>query len=78
MLIVDDVVAAPVKGLFWIFREIANAVDQAQLDEAESIRSRLSELYMQLETGKITEETFDALEEELLDRLDELEAEDAG
>ncbi len=73
MLLVDDVVLGPFKGLLWIAREIHAAVERASEEEADAIRQRLSELYMELETGRITEEDFDALEEELLDRLDAIE-----
>jgi len=72
MLILDDILFFPVKSIFWIFRELHNAVQQDLADEAESITSRLSDLYMMLETGKITETEFDAGEKELLDRLDQI------
>ncbi|HCF56770.1 MAG TPA: gas vesicle protein GvpG [Myxococcales bacterium] len=72
MLIIDDLIAAPFKGVWWVFKKI----HQATMDELESrqrqTRSELSELYMQLETGRITEAEFDAREKELLDRLDEI------
>ncbi|MGI5865898.1 MAG: gas vesicle protein GvpG, partial [Myxococcales bacterium] len=72
MLIIDDLIAAPFKGIFWVFKKI----HQAAMDELENrqrqTRSELSELYMLLETGKITEAEFDAREKELLDRLDEI------
>lgn len=37
--------------------------------ESEAITASLSELYVKLETGQITEEQFDAQEKALLDRL---------
>src|SRR4030042_1227771 len=70
MLIVDDILAAPFKGLFWIFNEIRNAALEEQVGEADRITAQLSELYMMLETGRMTEAEFDAAEKELLDRLD--------
>ena len=75
MLIVDDLLMAPVKGLFWVFREIANAVDEDLAAEPAAITARLGELYMMLETGQMTEAEFDAAEATLLDRLDELREE---
>jgi hypothetical protein len=73
VIIVDDILLFPVRSLFWIFREIHNAAQQALETEAEDITTQLSELYMMLETGKITESEFDAKEKELLDRLDKIQ-----
>jgi len=73
MLIIDDILFSPVRGILWIFREMCNAVREEIESEAESITAELSELYMMLETGKITESEFDAREKELLDRLDEVQ-----
>jgi hypothetical protein len=73
MIVVDDILLSPIRGLFWIFREIHNAVQQEFENESEAITAELTNLYMMLETGKITEEEFDTREKELLDRLDELE-----
>ncbi|MFH1080764.1 MAG: gas vesicle protein GvpG [Pseudomonadota bacterium] len=70
MFVVDDILLAPVRGLFWIFKEIRDAAEEEQANEAEAIPAKLSELYMMLETGQMTEAEFDAEEKELLDRLD--------
>lgn len=70
MFLIDDILLAPARGLFWIFKEIHNAVEAEQANEAEAITTRLSELYMMLETGQMTEAEFDAAEKTLLDRLD--------
>jgi len=73
MLLIDNVLASPFRGLFWIFRELHKAVQEEAINEAESITQQLSELYMMLETGKISEAEFDEREEILLDQLDALE-----
>ena len=70
MLIIDDLLFFPVRGILWTFREIHNAAQEEQANEAEAITAELSELYMMLETGKITETEFDTREKTLLDRLD--------
>jgi hypothetical protein len=70
MFLLDDILLFPIKSIFWIFREIHNAAQQELATEAESITAELSELYMMLETGRITEDEFDTREKELLDRLD--------
>lgn len=73
MLIIDDILLFPVRSILWIFREIHNAAQQEIATEAEAITAELGELYMMLETGKITEAEFDTREKELLDRLDEIQ-----
>jgi hypothetical protein len=70
MFLVDDILLAPARGLLWIFKEIHHAVEEEQANEAEAITTKLSELYMMLETGQMTEAEFDATEKTLLDRLD--------
>ncbi len=70
MLIIDDLLLFPVRSILWVFQEIHNAAQEEQANEAEAITAELSELYMMLETGKITETEFDTREKTLLDRLD--------
>lgn len=73
MLLIDDILLFPSRGLLFVLREINSAVQQEVAGETEAIRTELRELYMTLETGRITEEQFDAREKELLDRLDAIE-----
>jgi hypothetical protein len=73
VLLLDDILLFPITGILWTFREIHKAAVQEMDSEAENITVQLSELYMMLETGKITEEEFDAREKELLDRLDQIQ-----
>lgn len=70
MFIVDDLLLAPAHGLLWIFQKIHHAAQEELVSDAESTTADLSTLYMQLETGKITEAEFDAEEKILLERLD--------
>ena len=74
MLIIDDLLLFPVRSILWVFKEIHNAAQEEQANEAEAITAELSELYMMLETGKITETEFDTREKILLDRLDVVQA----
>jgi hypothetical protein len=76
VIIIDDLLAAPFRGLLWIFQEVAEAAEKEQEAEGDRIRDRLRDLYMLLETGQISEDEFDAEEAGLLDRLDEIEAEE--
>jgi hypothetical protein len=78
MLIVDDILLFPIRSILWIFREIHNAAQEEMAGEAEAITAELSEIYMMLETGKITEGEFGAREKELLDRLDRIQEGEAG
>ncbi|MFA5179680.1 MAG: gas vesicle protein GvpG [Syntrophales bacterium] len=79
MFLIDDVLLFPVRSLFWVFKEIHHAVEAEQANEADAITAKLSELYMMLETGQMTEAEFDAAEKTLLDRLDTIrEGEDSG
>lgn len=74
MLLIDDLFAAPVKGVFWIFKKIYGAT-MDELDRQQDLsRSALTELYMQLETGRISEKEFDSREKQLLEQLDKVEA----
>ena len=73
MLLVDDILFFPVTSILWIFREVGKIADDDLAGEAQSITEQLRLLYMQLETGRITEAEFDAEEKVLLDRLDAID-----
>ena len=75
MLLIDDLLLSPFKGLLWIFKEIHEAARQEVENETEELKTALAELYMQLDTGQISEEEFTAEESRLLDRLEALEDE---
>jgi len=70
MFLLDKLLTTP---LLWIAKEINEAVQKEKAGESEAITQSLSELYMRLETGKMTEEEFEAEEKQLLDRLDAIE-----
>jgi hypothetical protein len=72
MFIIDNILLAPAKGFLWIVRELQAAAEAEAENEADALTARLSTLYMQMETGAITQDEFDALETQILDRLDEL------
>jgi hypothetical protein len=69
-LIIDDILLAPFRGLFWVFRKIHEAAQEELEGRKQRITSSLSELYMELDTGKIDEQEFDAREKRLLQQLD--------
>jgi hypothetical protein len=70
--VVDDVLLAPVNGLMWVFRKIDRAAREELETRGERLKKDLSDLYMQLETGRISEQDFDAREKQILDQLDSL------
>ncbi len=73
MFVADDIILFPFKSILSICQEIYNAAIQEIASEADGIRAELSRLYLALEAGTISEETFDGRERELLDRLDAIE-----
>jgi hypothetical protein len=73
MLLVDDILCFPVTSILWIFREISKIAHEELDGEGQLINEQLRLLYMQLETGRITEQQFDAEEKILLDRLDAID-----
>ena len=78
MFLVDDLLLSPFTSLLWVFKKIHEAVQQEKAGEAEAVTRSLSEIYMKLETGAITEEEFAAEEKQLLDRLDAIERRNQG
>ena len=73
MFLADDVLLFPFRSLLSVFREIYKAAIEEIKAEADSIRTELSQLYLALESGALTEDAFDSRERELLDRLDAIE-----
>jgi hypothetical protein len=78
VVIVDDILLFPVQGIFWIFQEVCNAAQEEVAGKAESVKTELMELYMMLETGRISEQEFATREKALLDQLEQLQEQDAG
>ena len=73
MLLVDDILCFPFSSILWIFREISKIAHEELDGEGQLVNEQLRLLYMQLETGRITEEQFEAEEKVLLDRLDAID-----
>ena len=62
---------APLRGTIWIAERLA-AYAEEQLDDERAIRRILVDAEAALEAGELTEDEFDRIEDELLDRLDAL------
>jgi hypothetical protein len=72
-ILLDTLLLSPVKGVVWLASKIKEQAEREMLDE-ESVRRELREIYQQLEREIITEEAFEAREEQLLERLEAIEA----
>jgi len=74
MLLLDKLLFSPIYATLWAARQVHHAIQQEQAAEPERITADLSELYMMLDTGRLTEGEFSAREKVLLDRLDRIQS----
>ena len=75
MLIIDDLLLLPFKGLMGIFKEIQKQADQ-ELGDPGKLRERLLEAQVLFEVDKITEKEYLKREKEIMARLNALEEEE--
>ena len=61
---------APVRGTVWIAEQLAAEAERELRDET-SVRRRLADAERQYELGVLTIEEYEALEDALLERLEE-------
>jgi hypothetical protein len=64
---------APLRGTIWLAEKLA-AYAEAELNDEQAVRRLLLEAETALEAGEISEGEYDAIEDELLDRLDAIRA----
>ncbi|MFG3045029.1 gas vesicle protein GvpG [Streptomyces sp. NPDC048241] len=64
---------APVRGSLWVIDQVLSAAEEEYYDP-EPVRRELAALEKQLTSGEISDEEYDRREDELLDRLDEIDA----
>ncbi|MDQ0994656.1 gas vesicle protein GvpG [Streptomyces sp. V3I7] len=64
---------APVRGVVWVAERVQEAAENEYYDPAP-VQRALAELERGLQAGEIDEEEFTRREEELLDRLAEIQA----
>ena len=62
---------APVRGVAWTVDQVLTAAEREQV---EALRAELMRLEQDLHAGVIDEEEFDRREDDILDRLEELDA----
>jgi hypothetical protein len=65
-------ITAPISGMNWIAEKILDQAD-GELDETENLSKRLLALQLAFDMGDISEEDFEAQEEELLLAIQALE-----
>jgi hypothetical protein len=67
-------VMGPINGVVWIAEKIEERAN-TEFDDQENLNKQLLTLQLSLDMGEITEEEYDAQEEEILLKLQELEEE---
>lgn len=77
MFLVDDILLAPIKFPLYVFKKIHETAE-SEFTDKDKITSQLRELYLLVESGKITEEEFNKMEAGLLDKLEAIEEYESG
>ncbi len=70
-------VTAPLRGLLWVFEEIADRAEKELYDE-DAVKAELMEIYRTLEAGSLTEDDFNRREAELVERLQRIDERKTG
>lgn len=65
----DVLVGAPTTIMLQILEGLRDEVDKGRLATEESIKERLQHLQLLLESGELTEDEYEDLEEKLIERL---------
>jgi hypothetical protein len=71
VLLIDDLLLLPFKGLFGIFRKIQEMAERELSDEGY-MRERLMELQLKFELDEISEEEYTRQEKAIMARLDSI------
>jgi hypothetical protein len=78
MIIIDSLLAAPLRGLMFVLEKINETVQKEREAEEQAIMADLSALHRRLDNGTISDAEFDLREQDLLGRLDRLHAKDVA
>jgi hypothetical protein len=65
---------APVRGTIWVAEQLVAEAERELRDE-RSVRRRLAEAEREFEAGTLTAEEYEAIEDELLEQLEDEEQE---
>ena len=71
--LLDDILLAPLNGVIFLAEKIHAQAMEELLDE-DGVRQELRDIYMLLETGKMSDAEFEEREAVLVERLEEIEA----
>jgi len=74
MLLIDDLLLAPINGFKFILGQIQKLADQELNDDDTVIKEQLLELQMRLELDEVSEDEFRVREAELFARLRAIKA----
>jgi hypothetical protein len=74
MLLIDDILLAPLKGIIALGKKIDEIVQKEISDEGR-IKERLMELQLKFEMDEISMEEYDRQEGELLDMIERIQKE---
>ncbi len=69
MLLIDDILLAPLKAVVWMGKKINEVVEKEVSDEGR-IKEKLMELQLRFELDEISEQEYDKQEKEILAQLD--------
>jgi len=69
MLLIDDILLSPLKGVLFLGKKIDEIIQKESADEGK-IKERLMALQMRLELNEISQEEYDRQEGELLGLLE--------
>ena len=73
MLLIDDILFAPLKGVIFLANKINEVIEKETSDEG-AVKERLMALQLKFEMDEIDEEEYDKKEDELLKTLDRIRA----
>jgi hypothetical protein len=72
MLLIDDILLAPLKGIIFLGKKIDELVQKEISDEGR-IKERLMELQLKFEMDEISVEEYDRRETELLEMIERIQ-----
>ena len=73
MLLIDDILFGPLKGVIFLANKINEVIEKETSDEG-AVKERLMALQLKFEMDEIDEEEYDKKEDELLKTLDRIRA----
>jgi hypothetical protein len=73
MLLIDDILFAPLKGIIFLAEKINEVIEKETSDEG-AVKERLMALQLKFEMDEIDEAEYDKQEDELLKTLERIRA----